>query len=583
MWLFCQEQQVHGHPAILLSNLGTLQYQIMTYASLPALPFELWGYIGSHLSNADIKTFRLACSQFNNAVFLRIDRVFLSANPLNIKVFRSIASHDQFRRRVTEIVWDEARLPRGPQRIWENNEGHELLSDEDEPVKEWAKDYIGLYVREQIFKRHDDEEEYGCPLWFKIECDKNRREMRSRKSSDVDRPLHIACREQLHAEPPLKECWQHYQHLLRQQKDVLAGKSDQEAFLYSVKQFTALKRVTITPAAHGHLFAPLYPTPMIRAFPKGFNYPIPRGWLYPKTTTGPANAYRWNEYPKLRERYRGFRTVMHVLANEPNSVSELVITSNLVSTGINCTIFDDPCEEYDNLATVLKAPGFRRLDVSLLMGCFCDEDIETCWRSLSNGRLCRALSEAKELEEFRLHLALREDIEEFCIEEEYSPIPLRSIVPVEKWPKLRHFELSGFLVSQDDIVSFLATLPKPVSSIELSIFEFLDGNWYDVLEDIRRMIRENELWGERDIASRPKLTIGIPLVNQVIGRGIFTEKEVHDFIYGDAKNPFLEDSRCHVPFGIGIQKDIFDPSFERPNLNTFDLAKLNICRGRAGG
>lgn len=86
----------------------------MAYTSLPALPFKLWGYITSHLSNTDIKSLRLVCSKFNNEVFLRLDRVFISANPLNIEVFRNIASHDKFRYLVTEIVWDEARLPRGP-------------------------------------------------------------------------------------------------------------------------------------------------------------------------------------------------------------------------------------------------------------------------------------------------------------------------------------------------------------------------------------------------------------------------------------------------------------------------------------
>ena len=66
---------------------------------------------------------------------------------------------------------------------------------------------------------------------------------------------------------------------------------------------------------------------MIRAFPKSFAYPVPRGWLYPTLTMPPATAYDWNEYPELRERYRGFRTAMRTLAKEPNSVSELVITS----------------------------------------------------------------------------------------------------------------------------------------------------------------------------------------------------------------------------------------------------------------
>lgn len=71
-------------------------------------------------------SFRLTCTQINNAVPLRIDRVFLSANPLNIEVFRKIASHEKFRHSTTEVIWVEARLPRGPQRIDETAEGNEF-------------------------------------------------------------------------------------------------------------------------------------------------------------------------------------------------------------------------------------------------------------------------------------------------------------------------------------------------------------------------------------------------------------------------------------------------------------------------
>lgn len=127
----------------------------MVYTSLPSLPPELWGYITSYLSNNDIKSLRLTCSQFNNAVFFRLDRVFLSANPLNVEVFRNIASHEKLRHQVTEIIWDEACLIRGPPRTPESHEGHELLSDEDdEPAnsntREWNKHYSELYQEEML-------------------------------------------------------------------------------------------------------------------------------------------------------------------------------------------------------------------------------------------------------------------------------------------------------------------------------------------------------------------------------------------------------------------------------------------------
>ncbi|CAG8899762.1 unnamed protein product [Penicillium egyptiacum] len=179
----------------------------MTYTSLPGLPFELWQSIALHLSNANIKSYRLACSQFNSAALLRIDRVFLSANPLNIEVFGGIASHDKFCHGVTEIIWDEARLPTGSQRTCGIDEGHELLSNEDEPgnTREWARNY-GSMFQEEIVERHQPEEEDWCPRWFKQACNENIDHLRRRKSSDVDWPDHVARGEQLLAQPPPREC-----------------------------------------------------------------------------------------------------------------------------------------------------------------------------------------------------------------------------------------------------------------------------------------------------------------------------------------------------------------------------------------
>ncbi|KAJ5576480.1 hypothetical protein N7535_003406 [Penicillium sp. DV-2018c] len=544
----------------------------MADTSPPALPLELWSCIESHLSNTDIKSLRLTCKQFNNTVSLRLNRVFLSANPLNIEVFRNIASHDKFRHKVNEIIWDEARLQRGPPRTGTlPYEGHELLSDEDEPDnnREWAAEYHGpdpesdpLY-RENIIRRHKYDKGNRCPKWFREGYEDTIQLLKCLEGRDVDRPDLIARREQVYAHHSLRKNWRHYQQLLRQQKEVLASQSDLEAFAFGVKQFPALERVTITPAAHGELTTPLYETPMIRAFPKGFNYPIPRGWLCPRPLVVPAPAYAWNQYPELRDRYRGFRTAMRVLANEPNSVSELVMTANSILTGINCTIFDEPCEEYNHFASVLKNPGFRRLDIALLTSGQAQEELlEPCSRSLRNGRLRRALGEAKDMEEFRLHAPFDEY---FRYNGAYPLVPLQSIVPVEQWSKLRHFELSGFVISQKDFVSFLKTLPTSVRSIELSLLLFFDGNWYSMLEEIRRMVSESTLWGDRDAGSRPKITIGAPVVRgpPLDGHAIWVEKEVEDFIYGEGRNPFEDSRNIHV--GVGVLRDALDPDFEQPH------------------
>lgn len=398
----------------------------------------------------------------------------------------------------------------------------------------------------------------------------------------MDRPDHVTRREQVLVQPPLRECWQYYQHLLRQQKDVLADNSDLDAFLYGVKQFPALKRVTISPAAHGYLFTPLCLTPMIRAFPKGFNHSIPWGCLFPTVSSAPAITYEWNEYPELRERYRGFRTTMRVLANEPNSVTELVMNSTHLPTGINCTIFDEPYEEDDNFVAVLKTPGFRRLDIAMLIGGQFNPEICGSRRSFLNGRLRRALGETKDMEDFRLHTTVtanRYDDDYRYPTLDYL-IPLQSIVPVEKWTRLRHFELSRFLVAQSDITSFLTALPTSVRSVEPSMLKFLvaGSNWHGLLEDMRKMIREKTLWGDRDLATRLKVTIGLPLMHREIGQGQWIEKEVQDFIYGEGENPFSGRVHCSTTFGVGTLKDVFESNFERPHVNQDDLIEMGIAK-----
>ncbi|KAK7222467.1 hypothetical protein V2G26_010470 [Clonostachys chloroleuca] len=75
---------------------------------LLALPTELFLLVQSHLDLTDIKHMRLSSRKLCASLELRIDRVFLSANPRNVEVFLAIAAHETLRRFVTEIVWDDA-------------------------------------------------------------------------------------------------------------------------------------------------------------------------------------------------------------------------------------------------------------------------------------------------------------------------------------------------------------------------------------------------------------------------------------------------------------------------------------------
>lgn len=274
----------------------------MATSNLISLPNELLPLISSYLPNRDIKNLRLTCYSLRYRTRLRLDRVFLSANPRNVDVFRAIADHEVFRKGIVEIIWDDARLAyssRKEDRFYAYDEPESSDTDED------------------------------CPAWFSRACQENVKYLVHRKRYDVDRQDHVAREQQVAGQLPLKVSWEYYQGLLRLQEDVLASEADIDALKFGLERFPALRRITITPAAHGWLFEPLYETPMIRDFPYGFNYQIPRGWPTIGESGTPVEASPWVSEAE-KNQWRGFRVITQVLAQQQHHhrVSELVIDTN---------------------------------------------------------------------------------------------------------------------------------------------------------------------------------------------------------------------------------------------------------------
>ncbi|CAG8159107.1 unnamed protein product [Penicillium salamii] len=557
----------------------------MTSTGQIALPLELWLQITSYLPTRDIKSMRLAAKQFSNAVELPLQRVFLSPNPLNIAVFRAVADHEKFRHQVTEIIWDDARLPRGPLiRHRVPGLGGELVSDEEESDNETEiSRYKGSYDLDWPFEYSDDEDEdededdegggdpynqlrksskfkiKDCPMWFKAGCAASVENAFWRQANDDDgidgidmeHPDYKSIRKLGSIGPPLSECWEFYRTLIRQQDNVLAAKSDEEAFIHGLKQFPALTKVTVTPAAHGFLFNPLYQTPMIRSFPEGFNYPIPRGWPLPaQEQPEEVCSLPWNRLNEVqKERFHGFRIVVRALAEQKNDVLEFSLDSRLLRTGINCTVLDDS-EEYNHLATLLQKPGFRRLDLSFTLG--------GTWQSLPHQKLREILRGAGDLEHLSLATTgLDHDNEQKNLN--ITPVPLKDIFPIEKWPKLQHFELSRFIVGESDMISFLSELPATVRSVQLSFLTFVDnGNdWNSFFMKMREGIREGRLWS--DSHRRPNVTIGCGQDVSLPGRATWVGKEMNEYLYGDGESPFSVIPTHFSRPGYGSQTDQLDP------------------------
>ncbi|ETS85608.1 hypothetical protein PFICI_03633 [Pestalotiopsis fici W106-1] len=457
---------------------------------------ELVALITSCLPNSAIKNLRLSCRALSGSAALRLHRVFLSPNPRNVEVFRAVADHEVFRRRIVEIIWDDALLlDRGP--------GH-IPGPTDGPIS---------------------------PEWYDRACGINLLELDKVKKSN--HPDYAVAKLQMAAQLPFNVSWEHYQELLGQQEEVIASKSDIEALRYGLQQFPALKRITITPAAHGLLFIPLYETPMIRALPHGFNYPIPRGWPTPERGDAPYYVQSWD---RDKSKWRGFNIVTRELASAPHghSITELVLDVHYLNTGLNCHVFDGQNDEYDNLVKILRQPGFSRLDLALLS----DGQQYQGWSSFRNGNLRSALSEATDLQ--HINFESQTNQLQFWEPEKFDRhfLPLDTLLPVERWHKLRHFGLSNFLVRQDDLLALLAALPKSVRSVELGFLLFLDERSH---KDLLDAMRQTLGWRDRPVNERPTVTILCPQhKTKIPWRYMWIRDAVNDFLYDNATNPFSD-------------------------------------------
>ena len=520
------------------------------HPQLTLLPVELHARITSSLNGRDTKSLRLTSRTLCERTPLRIKRVFLSANERNVEVFRAIADHETLRKGVTEVVWDDALL---------------ALSDE--------RDHYDIYMESQGLASDDEE----CPAWFARACRENLEQLENRKGGDVDNlPQHAKRARQIEAQLPLEVSYAYYQGLLMQQASVLSTQADIHALVYGIARFPALRRITITPLAHGFLYMPLYETPMIRAFPYGFNYMIPHAWPTVQPGFSPYEAPAWDGDEAERSRWRGFRVVMRTLAKQEHHILEFVLDVKGFCTGLNCHVFDDEeYKEYQYFAALLRRPRFKRIDVALLVSRQQGEG----WPSLRSGHLRRALGEARDLQHISLSTDLGTDQEFDVAADEYNVVPLRTIFPIDCWQQLRHFGLSGFVVRQDDLVSLLAAMPASLRSVELSFLFFHGGATH---RSLLYAMRDRLDWRKRLAGERPTVRMGSgssigPWGRLVVGRATWVEGEVADFLYGEGRNPFGADGDDRpdgIQMGVGVERDEFDPAYERPWVDYAELSRL---------
>ncbi|KAH8658416.1 hypothetical protein BX600DRAFT_469088 [Xylariales sp. PMI_506] len=508
--------------------------QSRSETTLASLPAEICVAVASLLANRDIKNLRLTCRALRDNYALRMDRVFLSANPLNIQVFRSIADHEILRHGIVEIIWDDARL------VGDVSQGEE---DEMDQFEGYPSDESG------------SGSENSVPRWFSLCRRRNLDDERSRKGLE-ERPAWRARMQQLEAQLPLDTSWAIYQDLLRQQQRVLYDGSDIAALRYGLERFPALRRINVTPAAHGYLFAPLFETPMIRAFPYGFNYPIPRGWPMPSNEDMPCELHSWDDEAE-RQKWRGVSIVLRELArhqerHQDHHIVEFLFNVYNIPTGVSSRILEQPCEEYNNLAAVVRRPGFKVLDLSL-MG---DGDEDGAWGALGNGRLYDMLAKAIELES--IHFRTEIDFDQFQMPDVDFP-RIRSLLPVHRWPKLQHFKLTKLLVEHNELISILASLPTSIRSIELSHLRFMDEGGNQGYEELARRLREDLDWRARPSSQRPKIIMHVDVNGGRHFRYQCMDTEINEYVYGEGHNPFQD---MYSSPRAGAVRSAFEPELE---------------------
>jgi hypothetical protein len=265
----------------------------------------------------------------------------------------------------------------------------------------------------------------------------------------------------------------------------MASKTDENVVRYALQQFPKLKRVIVTPAAHGYLFGPLYKTPMIWSFPYDFIYPVPRGWPTPWPRRPWAFSMPWigdEAVEEQKNQWHGVRIVTKVLAEMKHNVTELIFDDHLLNTGINHLALNRGTEEYNNFCDIIKRPGFRKLQLSLLVGLWLAEEYDI----YEKGYLRNALYQATDMRHFSFHTDFATNRYTSTVDiHQYAS--LFDVFPIDRWQKLTHFGLSNVLVTQNDLISFLSKLPPTVQTVELSFLTFMkgEGHYRSLIEDIR--------------------------------------------------------------------------------------------------
>lgn len=394
-----------------------------------SLPNDIVQIIADFLPNEDVKRLRLVDRRFHANSILRFPRVYISPNHRNIEVLKAVATHDQFRRQVKEVVWDDALL----------------------------LDWVAIL--------EDDENDVLDMREWEDACDTSFGDWKSNLDADSR--------------------YQTYRQLYAEQQAIIAAGADAEALRDALPLFDALERMTVTPTAwRPDLSRPRYRTPMMRDFPPEFRCPIPVGWMRSEDELE-RQFEEDSVWQDIKDPWHGFRVVLKELARCERAISEFVCEVKGESTGIAWQLFDESpenCEDLRNLE-IICGRGLCRLELVVhVMFAQYMPGLD----ALSRSRLRSILEKATEMERFSLQTNADDDLGDEYIDDFDRELHALDVIPVTNWPNLRHLTLSHLYVIPEDFLLFLRRLPPTVESITLhSLTAHPDPSWAKIFQAVK--------------------------------------------------------------------------------------------------
>lgn len=512
------------------------------------LPDDLIALLVTFLTIKDKKALRLVNRHLSAFSPLPLSRVFISPSYKDIQVFRAIAAHPIISKQVKEIVWDDARF--------------EKFDPDDDDQSELLPD-------ERVKNKHD----------FRERLDDNLHRFGNSEQSFLQAKtagFDFMAYKPLSTEPvpherylSLEQNWELYNGLYAEQEIIVQEGLDVASFKDGLIAFPHLERVTVTSEAYRPTIVnPYYPTPLIRSFPMGFNYPAPWPWM------AGSEEYADSEFTlgDIRAHWRGVTLTLAALAQSERVVPEFVIDTRYEQLGVAYQLFDHLSDELRSLQSLCER-GLRRLDLAI--NTF--EKLQNPGLyQLPRGHLKGILAKAAALEHFSLHTSAGEHPEDDSSREEGEIMNALGAIPVESWPHLKHLTLSSVPVIYSDLLNFLRRLPKSIRSVDLIDVGFSDCTYKGFLEDCR----DDLLW----TANNPRLKVA-----HYEGGGVFpwrkvcVQEDVARFFSG-GHNPFEGMSSEHeIQYGFGRIWDPLDDDFEEahvPDLRCFVFVSPGVYRMR---